>query len=430
MLLQGQEGYRTGLEGFYVPERHNLNIGFGSFDLHCPSFSGSNYSLDLGLRFIGAATGRRGGYFAFGYFSELLLLPAKKLQPGFSLAFLGGGGAAAPDYDGWMGQGTVFMRHVTRKGLGIKAGLNYTYVSGGAIAGFSPLAGLLWNIKTGGGADSVTSLAFVWEAVYGETGIGASGEGEVAFVGAGAKCSFGKHLAGDVMIHALANAHGGYMQSLLSAGPKLAIGPFFLSPALVLGMGGGGGVGTKGGGLYGGQAGLYFTGATWHTGLRYQVINAFSRQFAYKAMFLSFGKSITGGDDFSLPFEAVFKAYAGDNGFGNLGARFKALRYRGFALCGSTYWAFTHGRGAYAEGLFEGTLNAPAQLPFYLVLSAGVGAGSGINQRSASVIFAGGAGLASPWQPLPLSLECAYWAGGNIPHWGLSLLYSFGKKME
>src|SRR3954470_8953742 len=88
---------RTGISGFYIPERRNLAIGFTAFDVQDRLFSHDKFVVDYGLRFIGATTGRRGGYFAFGYFSDLALRPSKIFQPGLNLAFLAGGGAAAPD---------------------------------------------------------------------------------------------------------------------------------------------------------------------------------------------------------------------------------------------------------------------------------------------------------------------------------------------
>ncbi|GAB1403188.1 hypothetical protein MASR1M74_03660 [Lentimicrobium sp.] len=65
----------------------------------------------------------------------------------------------------------------------------------------------------------------------------------------------------------------------------------------------------------------------------------------------------------------ITKAYIGKEGFGNIGARFTAFEYGRFRMAGTTYWALTHGRGAYAEGLFELLLTASERFPLYLVTS-------------------------------------------------------------
>ena len=415
------QSFGNGISSFLVREKNSLNIGFASFDLYARLTEKENITLDYGMRFIGAAAGRRGGYFAFGYFSELALRKGKFLQPGVNIALLAGGGAAAPDHDGWMLQGTLFAKHQFKKGLTVKAGINYALVSGGDIAGWSPLVGVQWKMRTAGSPDSLTGLKFAWSAAYGEAGVAYYNSSAIGLIGAGAHYFCGRRLAGDFVIHAITNAHGGYMQTLVSGGPDVSIGPFHVSPALVLGLGGGGGVRTVGGGLYGGQLGLCISGQRFYAGLKLQAVRAFSNRFYYDGVLLSIGKKFAGDEDPRLDWELLAKAYLGAEGFGNIGARLTAFEYRKFRIAGSTFWALTHDRGAYAEGLFEAMLGAPAPTPLYLVASLGVGAGSGINQRKAALICSGGAGFASPWSNFPLSVECAYWTGGNIPHWALAI---------
>jgi hypothetical protein len=426
-IMYSQDNNSTGISGFFVPERNSLNIGFTSFDLHYRLASREKFALDYGLRFIGATTGRRGGYFAFGYFSELILRPTKRFQPGFNAALLAGGGAEAPDNDGWMAQGTLFTQYQFKSGLNLRAGLNYAFVSGGDISGFSPLIGLNWKLRTMSNADSLSRSFFAWNAVYGEFGIGVYDDKELGFIGAGAKLTYGRHFSGDVIIHALTNTYGGYMQVLLSGGPDFSIGSFHMSPALILGLGGGGAVRTKGGGLYGAQLGFYHRGERFHVGLKYRFVEAVSKEFGYNGLFASIGKTLQPDRHSPIRWDLVTKAYIGKEGFGNIGARFTAFEYRKLRLMGSTYWAFTNGKGAYAEGLFEASLSAPGSWPFYLVTSFGAGAGSGINQKTASLIYAAGVGYASPLRRLPFNLECAYWEGGNIPHWSFAFSYHIGK---
>ncbi len=418
------------LSGFYVPEKNNLDIGFSSFDVSDQFFHTNKLKADHGLRFIGASTGKRGGYFAFGYFTDLISRPDKKFQPGLNLALLAGGGAAAPDQDGWMVHGNVFAQYLFKSGLAFRAGLNYGYVSGGQILGFSPIAGLNWRLRTGPSRDSLGKINFSWSAAYGESGAGKFNEKNLAFVGAGARWEYGSVLAGEAMIHALVNVSGGYMQSLFSGGPDFKLGRFHLIPAPVIGLGGGGGVPTLGGALYGAQLGLAYTGSDFYFGVKYQAIEALSKRFSYRTVFVSFGKMLNADHEARFGWDLVTKAYFGVNGFGNIGARFTAFRYRELRLMGSTFWACTHNKGAYAEGLFEATLGGSQRIPVYLVASAGAGGGSGINQRKAALIYSAGIGYALPFKNFPLSIEAAFWKGGNIPPLSLTGAYRVGKKAE
>jgi hypothetical protein len=426
--LYGQQNSYTGISGFSIPEKNNPAIGFTAFDLQYPLVSTERFTVNGGMRFIGAATGKRGGYFAFGYFSELLARPQKRLQPGINMALLAGGGADAPDKDGWLAQATLFSQYRLKNGLGVRVGLNYAYVSGGAIKGFSPMLGMSWKLRATGSADSLEKrTVFAWNAIYSEIGIGAFRDKSLAFIGAGATWNCGDYLMGDFAIHALANTHGGYMQTVITGGPALSFRGFRLAPALVAGLGGGGGVKTKGGALYGGQLGLVYSGSRFYAGIKYQVVRAFSNEFDYKGVFVSVGKTFASRKTTAIDWELITKAYIGKEGFGNIGARFVGIEYRKFRLMGSTYWAFTHNRGAYAEGLFEATLDAPDAIPLYLVASFGAGAGGGINGRKASLIYAAGIGFASPWKRLPFRLEAACWRGGNIPDWSIALSYRIRK---
>jgi hypothetical protein len=426
IVSYGQNNTVTGVSGFYIPEKKSLNIGFTAFDMSAALYSGRNLSVSGGMRFIGATTGRRGGYFAFGYFSEALLRPEKRFRPGISMALLAGGGAAAPDEDGWLAQATVFSQYDWKNGLGVRAGLNYAYVSGGAIAGFSPVLGLAWKLRTAAHPDSLPERnAFTWNEVYSELGLGTLNGQPLGFLGAGAGWTAGKRFGGDFTIHALANAYGGYMQTLFSGGPVLSYRSFYISPALVIGLGGGGSAATKGGALYGAQLGLFYRSRLFHAGIKYQLVDAFYGKFGYNGLFVSAGKHINAETAAAMNWHLVTKAYLGQGGFGNIGARFVGYEDRNLRLMGSTYWAFTHNRGAYAEGLFEATYDA-GRLPFYFIASFGAGAGAGINGKTASVIYSGGIGFASPWKKFPLQVEAAHWRGGNIPNWSIALSYRIG----
>lgn len=414
-----------GISGFYVPEKNNLAIGFTSFDVSYPLLQRKQVELLGGLRFTGAFEGSRGGYFAFGYFGEALLFPIHRIQLGWNLATVAGGGAQAPDKDGWMIQNTLFGQYRSSNGFSIRAGLNHTYVSGGFIQGFSPLIGLNWHLQVSGIRDSVQPKGMIWRAVYGEAGFGKFNATDLTFIGTGASYNLGKYIAGDVAFHALVNTHGGYMQILSSLGPSLPIKRMAITPGIVLGLGGGGAVHTQGGGLFGAQLGIHYYGKKFFTGIKYQIIRAVSNRFDYQAGFLSIGKTLQA--DSKIRWYPLFKTYLGTNGFGNIGARFLALESRYVDLIGSTYWACTDDRGAYAEGLFEVLIRASETFPVYAVFSGGAGAGASINKKTASGIASAGLGFFSPWKKCPLGVEVAYWSGGNIPHWSAAVYYRFQK---
>lgn len=424
LLTYGQQTTFTGVSGFVIPEKDNPEIGFTAVDVNHALFSREKIAVYGGMRLIAATTGKRGGYFAFGYDGECVFRPQKQFQYGINAALLAGGGAAAPDKDGWLVQTTLFGQYQWENGLSLRTGLNYAYVSSGMIKGFSPLLGMNWRLHTTGNTDlSSGSKMFVWNAVFGEVGIGTFRKEHLGFIGSGAVWKYGSHMTGDVSIHALANTYGGYMQTLFSGGPALSVKSFSISPSLIIGMGGGGSVKTIGGALYGAQLGMFYSGRRFHAGVEYQFVEAFSKQFHYDGLFLSIGKTFNEKHTPLIGWDLITKAYLGKDGFGNIGARFTGFEYKKLRLTGATYWAFTHDRGAYAEGLFEAILGAPDEIPLYAVVSGGAGAGAGINRKTASLIYAAGLGYASPNKRFPVNIEAAYWRGGNIPNWSVSLAW-------
>jgi hypothetical protein len=159
--------------------------------------------------------------------------------------------------------------------------------------------------------------------------------------------------------------------------------------------------------------------------MKYQCVKSVSTSFHYQGLFFSIGRSMNSSSKFSLNWYPVLKAYTGSNGFGNLGVRIVALKNKRFNLMGSSYWAFTHNKGAYAEGLFETTYKPFERLPLYTLISIGAGAGAGINGKEESLIAGLGFGIHSLWINLPLSIELQAWKGGNIPSYSLSMIYQF-----
>ncbi len=423
-FLFSQQRNQIGISGFYVQEIDSLPIGFSSVEYMYPLYKSEKYDFKGGLQFIGALTGVRGGYFAFGYRFELNSKFKKRVQFGSSFSMLAGGGGSAPDKDGWMLQGSVYSQFKLFTNLKLRAGLSYTEVSGSIIKGFSPTCGLYWNILDLQN-DTLNSRNFLkLSSVYPEVGFAISKSKKLGFIGTGASWEFGK-LAGDISVHALANVYGGYMHALLATGFGIGKNRIKLIPAVIIGAGGGGGTSVGGGALVGFQCGVKLKGETMSFGLKYQNLKAISGDFGYQGMFVSLGKSIHSSSKFRLKLQPVVKAYFGKEGFGNLGVRVVGLERKLLSLMGSTYWAFTNNKGAYAEGLFELTLKPTEYSLVYSILSIGAGAGAGINGSKGSVIGSVGLGLISPWKKLPISIELGLWKGGNIPSYSLSMIYQF-----
>ncbi|CAN0102301.1 unnamed protein product, partial [Chrysoparadoxa australica] len=159
-------------------------------------------------------------------------------------------------------------------------------------------------------------------------------------------------------------------------------------------MGGGGGVPTGGGGLYGAQFGIHYQGPSFYANIKAQAVECFSDEYHFRGGFIGVGKTLTTAN--RLTWYPIAKAYIGDGGFGNIGMRIKAFGNRYLELMGSTYWAFTDNRGAYAEGIFEILAKPMPDFPLYAVFSGGAGAGAGVNLKTASTIASAGLGWYSP----------------------------------
>jgi|GEM_PF-5447057 len=412
----------NGVSGFYVKEKNNLSIGFVSTTLDYPIKSYNKIKYQGGLQFIGSAVGNRGGYFAFGYRIEGELTSEKKIKFGGNFALLAGGGGSAPDKDGWMLHGTIFSQYQTRNSLKLRLGVSYTHVSSSMIRGFSPSIGVYWNLSSSKNDSLSTSKGIEWNSVYSEFGVAKFKLNKLEFIGVGASWKKGKWLTGDVSINALTNIYGGYMQALFSTGISLGTSKFQFSPAFVGGVGGGGGVSIGGGMLIGIQGSVRYFGLKSNFGVKYQIVNAGKGDFRYQGLFFSFGKSISKNNRANFKFYPVFKGYVGPNRFCNLGLRLVAIDWKLVKVMGSTYWAFTNNKGAYAEGLFEFSIDAPFSIPVYAIGSVGAGAGGGINKNVESIIRGVGFGVKSLWNKIPFAIESTYWKGGNVPKFSLTLV--------
>ncbi len=415
-----------GLGGFVVPDNsfdEKGLIGFTSISLDSPLLTNSKYELKGGLQFIGATTGVRGGYFALGYKADINLNPSNKFQPGIGVSFLAGGGNKTRVYDGFMIQGTAFAQYQKSPSLKFRAGVVYSYVSGGVVKGWSPTLGVFWDFNPSLRDTANNPTFFEWKTVKGEIGIGKYANRKLAFIGAGASWQVGKRLAGEFTIHSLANLYGGYMQVLSATGIKIGSNRFNLVPAVVLGLAGGGGAEVGGGAMTGLQCSSELNINNTSLGLKYQFVKALNGDFGYQGAFLSVGKNLDKKSESGIKYHPSIKFYTGSEGFGNIGLRIDILHWKLLSLMGSTYWAFTHDKGAYGEGFFELGIKAPYSIPLYAIGSIGAGAGAGINKETKALIKGISLGLNSPWKKIPLALEAGYWKGGNIPATSLSLIY-------
>ena len=95
----------------------------------------------------------------------------------------------------------------------------------------------------------------------------------------------------------------------------------------------------------------------------------------------------------NLSIENGVRTYLGEDGFSNLGIAFRLYRKGMVQLRGESYWAFTDGRGAYAEGLFW-----PAPSAKYLVYrdAGGCRSRGGINLWGAAALAFVNAGFEIP----------------------------------
>lgn len=418
--INAQESIALGY--FQVDEVGKEPIGFANVDLSYSALRKQHFDVNLGARLGIACAGQRGGFFYLGYLGEGLYKMNDWFSLGLQGSFSAGGGASAPDKDGWILQSGAFLQIGNRSRFALRAGYVYSYVSSGKIKGYSPMLSLNFKLQAKETQDLKGFENLSWNSFQAESGVGLFENKRLAFVGAAANYSFGKYLGGDFAVVALVNTYGGYMQSLLGLGPQISGKRLQFGIHGVVGAGGGGGVKSGGGGLYGAQAKLSVKLGKWLVGIKGQRIQALSKKYNYDGLFLSFGKQL--GNELKVDISPAFKCYLGSNSFGNIGARIKALSKGPVKFYLGTYWACTDNRGAYAEGLFEGEIY-PFKFPLYTVVSLGAGAGAGINGGTSAIIYSAGIGYTLPWDKLPLSFECSYWDGGNIPNASLTVLYRF-----
>lgn len=414
-----------GISSLYIQEKNNLKIGFLNGEINQTIKKWNKLKLTGGIELAGAIYGNRGGFFAFGYRSDLAFKISKRLELTPYVSLLAGGGASAPDKDGWLINTGGYINYSTNTIFDMKFGFNYGIVSGNIIKGFSPYIGLSSDLSFKNTDSLQTNKKITWKSNSMEFGIAKSPNGTINLIGIAADWEYNKWISGELSIHAIANKYGGYMQTLLSSGLQFGTNNLNFYAGGVLGMGGGGAAVVNGGGLYGYQISSSIDLNKIILGVKYRNIKPFEGTFKYDGLFLTLGKEINPNETGKMKWCAQIKNYLGADRFSNIGARFTLLDNNFIALSGSTYWAFTDNMGAYAEGLFDIKISNEKVLPLYVIGSTGAGAGAGINKATKSLISSLGLGINSPWKSLPISLEGNFWVGGNIPKYSLSLNYNF-----
>ena len=358
-------------------------IGFIGTSANYHIKGGNSY---FGIRLNNAAVGSRAGYYTFGYQigSRLMVTEALSLHP--KLMFTTGGGAESNDGSGGFLTSALLLNYA--KGpFNLGLGGQYSYVSTGVIQGWSPMVSLSFmqdfNRKPYelSEAQIFTNIMYsVWNEHNRNTG----------FVGVGGRL-FADRTYKSVYLTAAVTDLGGYMDVYGGYGVYRDIGGFRALAEINLGTGGGGRAPAGGGVLTGIQGELQ-----WHTrgkffglssGLLKWVDGPFYFGFTGVHTGIDFNYTSTQNENGFLPvdlsIENSIRTYLGESGFSNLGVAFRLFKKGVVQLRGESYWAFTDGRGAYAEGLF-GLRIQPNYL--FVETQVGAGAGGGINLWGAAAL--------------------------------------------
>jgi len=219
-------------------------------------------------------------------------------------------------------------------------------------------------------------------------------------VGVGGRL-FDKHTYKSVYLTAAVTDLGGYMDVYGGYGIFGDYGAIRLLGEINAGTGGGGKA-PAGGGLLGGIQGEL----QWHSGGKFVGISSGVLKSLDGPFYFGFTGLHTGIDfhytatqnengftPMNLSIENGVRTYLGEDGFSNLGIAFRLYRKGMVQLRGESYWAFTDGRGAYAEGLFGLRLQPNI---WFIETQVGAGAGGGINLWGAAALAFVNAGFEIP----------------------------------
>jgi len=354
---------------------------------------GPNY---LGIRLNNAAVGTRAGYYTFGYQagSRIPITNALNLHP--KLMFTSGGGAESNDGSGGF-LTTAAMLDYSIGQFNVGLGGQYSYVSTGIIQGWSPMVSLSLSQDFSRSPYALVEAQIFTNAMY---SIWNQHDRNTAFVGVGGRL-FDDHMYKSVYLTAAVTDLGGYMDVYGGYGIYSDFGNFRTLAEINLGTGGGGRAPAGGGVLAGIQGELQWHYRGKFMGLSSGVLKWIDGPFYFSFTGLHLGTDFNftstqnenGFTPMNLSIENGVRTYLGEDGFSNLGIAFRLYRKGMVQLRGESYWAFTDGRGAYAEGLFGLRLQPNI---WFVETQVGAGAGGGINLWGAAALAFINAGFEIP----------------------------------
>lgn len=352
-----------------------------------------------GIRLNNAAWGIRAGYYTFGYHAgaQLPLNTQWDVHP--RLMFTAGGGAESNDGSGWFVSPAVTLdRRIGAYSIGV--GAQYSMVSTAVIRGSSAYFTLNKRLDFSTPLDRPSHVQLFTNTVF--SPFNERGNG-IGFIGIGGR-NFQDFTYQSVYLTAAVTDLGGYMDVYGGYGLWRQWGNVRFLAEVNLGTGGGGRAPAGGGILYGAGAEVQYHISDVFVGGSAGVLKSFDGPFYFSFVGLHMGTELhfdsqnNKANDFvpaDLLIENSIRTYLGSSGFSNLGVAFQLYKKGMLSLRGESYWAFTDGRGAYAEGLFGVRLQKGWS---YVEGQIGAGAGGGINLWN-------GAGLAfvNAGADLPLS---------------------------
>ena len=361
----------------------------------------ANYHLKdgpsyFGIRLNNAAVGTRAGYYTFGYQAGMTMDIGKNWSLHPKLMFTTGGGAESNDGSGGFLTTALLLQHRTNT-LEWGIGGQYSFVSTGVIQGWSPMLNMRLHQNFERQPYVVSQAQIFTNVMYSTWN---EHQRNTGFVGVGGRL-FDKHTYKSVYLTAAVTDLGGYMDVYGGYGIFGDYGAIRLLGEINAGTGGGGKA-PAGGGLLGGIQGEL----QWHNGGKFVgvssgVLKSLDGPFYFSFVGLHLGTDFNftssqneiGYLPMDLSIENGIRTYLGPSGFSNLGVAFRLYRKGMIQLRGESYWAFTDGRGAYAEGLFGFRLQPNI---WFIETQVGAGAGGGINLWGAAGLAFVNAGFELP----------------------------------
>jgi len=384
-----------------------------------------------GIRLNNALIGDRAGYYTFGYQIGTLLPVNKSLSIHPKLMFTSGGGAESNDGSGGFGTLALTMDYAAAS-WDIGIGAQYSYVSTGVIQGASAYFSLQ------------TSLDFSREDLRSQktqlfTNAAWSSWNEhgrpTGFIGIGGRL-FDDYTFKSVYLTAAVTDLGGYMDVYGGYGVYQEYGKLRLLFEANAGTGGGGRAPAGGGALYGVQSEMQYQFTDAFIGVSLGALKSLNAPFYFQYSGIRLGTSFSfnaqgyTSEGFKLEhlnFENSIRTYLGESGFSNLGIAFQLYKKGAISLRGESYWAFTDGRGAYAEGLF-GVRYQPGWI--YFESQLGAGAGGGINLWNGAGLAFLNTGLDLPISSYTsLNIKYVYNLYSTTPFPRHGVQYGFGFKI-